>query len=59
MFVLLALHVASSATGAEPPTQARDIIEKWLAENKAPGTSVPAINRSGILWSGGFALGDG
>ncbi len=58
MFVLLALHVASSATSAEPPAHAAELIEKWLAENKAPGTSVAAINCSGILWSGGFGLAD-
>lgn len=53
MFVLLALHIASSATSAEAPGEAAELIEKWLAEKDAPGISAAAVNRDGILWSGG------
>ncbi|MGD8239544.1 MAG: serine hydrolase domain-containing protein [Armatimonadota bacterium] len=58
MFVLIALHVASSATGAEPPADAAELIEKWLADKSAPAISVAAVNRDGILWSAGFGLAD-
>jgi CubicO group peptidase (beta-lactamase class C family) len=58
MIVLIALQIAGSATGAEPPTEAKELIEKWLDEKDAPGISVAAVNREGILWSGGFGLAD-
>ncbi|MFQ5809134.1 MAG: serine hydrolase domain-containing protein [Armatimonadota bacterium] len=58
MLVLIALQVASSATGAEPPAEATELIEKWLADKSAPGISVAAVNREGILWSAGFGLAD-
>ena len=58
MFVLIALHVASAATSVEPPPEAAEIVAKWLAEKKAPGISVAAVNREGIIWSAGFGLAD-
>jgi len=54
------LQVASVAGAAEPPADAAAIARKWLAHagTKAPGISVAAFDRSGILWSGGFGFAD-
>ena len=58
--VVTALFFASPATATEPPAEAAAIARKWLAHPKtqAPGISIAAFSRSGILWSGGFGLAD-
>ena len=54
--------ILSAAIGVppEPPAQVRDMIETWLADptTKAPSIAVAAVNRSGILWAGGFGYAD-
>lgn len=50
----------SVAKAGEPPPEAAEVAAQWLAhpETHAPGISVAAFDRSGIIWSGGFGLAD-
>lgn len=57
----LLLHTSDAdAEGAPPsiPPEAAKLIEEWLREQDAPGVSVAAVNRDGVLWAGGFGLAD-
>jgi len=62
-FVLLLAGLSALsglARAAEPPREVAEFLQKWLADPnvKAPGIAVAAVNRDGIVWSGGFGYHD-
>jgi len=58
--VLLGLLACGVARAAEPPREVAEFLQKWLADPKvkAPGIGIAAVNREGIVWSGGLGYAD-
>ena len=58
MLALTATHLLAAAATAPPPPAAVEMIEEWRVAQNAPGVSVAAATRDGVLWGGGLGLAD-
>ncbi|PIU94690.1 MAG: hypothetical protein COS65_06320 [Armatimonadetes bacterium CG06_land_8_20_14_3_00_66_21] len=62
MLLTLALQIAGARGLAAPvgpiPPPVTELVNGWLKEQAAPGVSIAAVNRDGLLWAGGFGLAD-
>ena len=58
MLALTATQLLATGAAAPPPPAVVEMVEEWRAEQKAPGVSVAAASREGVLWAAGYGLAD-